>query len=31
MDLTKIIRYFMKHLHLYSNSAKHLPMDNLKL
>ncbi|KAL4136038.1 hypothetical protein QTP88_007609 [Uroleucon formosanum] len=31
IDLTKLIRCFIKHLHLYSNSAKHQPVDNLKL
>ncbi|XP_001945260.2 sphingomyelin phosphodiesterase 4 [Acyrthosiphon pisum] len=31
IDLTKLIRCFIKHLHLYSNCAKHQPVDNLKL
>lgn len=30
-ELSKLIRHFIKHLHLYSNRAKHLPADNLKL
>lgn len=31
IDLTKLIRCLIKHLHLYSNRAKYLPVDNLKL
>ncbi|XP_026817917.1 sphingomyelin phosphodiesterase 4-like [Rhopalosiphum maidis] len=31
IDLTKLIRCFIKHLHIYSNCAKYLPVDNLKL
>ncbi|XP_025191971.1 sphingomyelin phosphodiesterase 4 [Melanaphis sacchari] len=31
IELTKLIRCFIKHLHLYSNCAKYPPVDNLKL
>uniref|UniRef100_A0A2S2QZU4 Sphingomyelin phosphodiesterase 4 n=1 Tax=Sipha flava TaxID=143950 RepID=A0A2S2QZU4_9HEMI len=30
INLTKLIRCFIKHLHIYSNLAKHQPQDNLK-